>query len=242
MNTSVKGILLYNYRDLASIAIMHAFVDLMVFKEKSFVHALRSFLQHFRLPGESQKIDRFMLKFASNYVKENPSSFNSADTAYVLAYSVIMLNTDLFNPQVKKRMSCADFVKNNRGIDEGKDVHLEFLEAIYEEISSNEIQMKGEIELKKKIKASVPTKKKKFAAEESIPLDKAIKKYGASKDPASLDSTFSKMDFRQPFFSATQTEHVKPMFQLIWMSCLMSVSSFLQKSEDIETLITALEG
>ena len=53
-----------------------------------------------RLPGEAQKIDRLMEKFAERFVKCNPASFKSADVAYVLAYSVIMLNTDAHNPQV----------------------------------------------------------------------------------------------------------------------------------------------
>lgn len=57
-------------------------------------------LQGFRLPGEAQKIDRLMEKFAERFVKCNPGSFKSADVAYVLAYSVIMLNTDAHNPQV----------------------------------------------------------------------------------------------------------------------------------------------
>ncbi|KAJ1556021.1 guanine nucleotide exchange protein for ADP-robosylation factor [Cladochytrium tenue] len=100
--------------DEENIAIMHAFVDEFDFSGMHFVPALRSFLQSFRLPGEAQKIDRFMLKFAQRYVQGNPTSFSTADTAYVLAYSVIMLNTDQHNPQVKKRMTEADFVKNNR--------------------------------------------------------------------------------------------------------------------------------
>jgi hypothetical protein len=41
-----------------------------------------------------------MEKFAERYLKCNPASFKSADVAYVLAYSVIMLNTDSHNPQV----------------------------------------------------------------------------------------------------------------------------------------------
>ena len=53
----------------------------------------RKFLAGFRLPGEAQKIDRLMEKFAERYVSCNPDSFKSADVAYVLAYSVIMLNT-----------------------------------------------------------------------------------------------------------------------------------------------------
>ena len=34
--------------------------------------ALRVMLEGFRLPGEAQKIDRIMEKFAERYVRENP--------------------------------------------------------------------------------------------------------------------------------------------------------------------------
>jgi brefeldin A-inhibited guanine nucleotide-exchange protein len=57
---------------------MHAFVDLMDFSDMKFIDALRYFLQSFRLPGEAQKIDRFMLKFANIYLKYCPDSFSSA--------------------------------------------------------------------------------------------------------------------------------------------------------------------
>jgi brefeldin A-inhibited guanine nucleotide-exchange protein len=57
---------------------MHAFVDEMEFSGIHFTSALRQFLQSFRLPGEAQKIDRFMLKFAERYVKGNPHSFSTA--------------------------------------------------------------------------------------------------------------------------------------------------------------------
>lgn len=50
---------------------MHAFVDLLDFRDLPFVDALRLFLQSFRLPGEAQKIDRFMLKFAERYIAGN---------------------------------------------------------------------------------------------------------------------------------------------------------------------------
>lgn len=59
------------HRDDDSVAIMHAFVDHLNFQNLPFVDALRLFLQSFRLPGESQKIDRFMLKFAERYMAGN---------------------------------------------------------------------------------------------------------------------------------------------------------------------------
>jgi brefeldin A-inhibited guanine nucleotide-exchange protein len=132
--------------DPKNIEIMHAFVDTMDFEKRRFVAALRQFLQSFRLPGEAQKIDRFMLKFAERYNDGNPNAFANADTAYVLAYSVILLNTDLHSANVVKRMTKQDFIRNNRGINDNADLPDEYLIGIYEEIGSNEIVLKTERE------------------------------------------------------------------------------------------------
>lgn len=129
-----------------NIAAMHAFVDMMDFTRMRFVDALRRFLQSFRLPGEAQKIDRFMLKFAERYITGNPNAFANADTAYILAYSVIMLNTDQHSEKIKgsNRMTKEDFIKNNRGINDSADLPEEYLTAIYDEIRLNEIVLEGE--------------------------------------------------------------------------------------------------
>jgi brefeldin A-inhibited guanine nucleotide-exchange protein len=60
--------------DEENIATMHAFVNMLDFKDLLFVDALRTFLQPFRLPGEAQKIDRFVLKFAERYIAGNPKT------------------------------------------------------------------------------------------------------------------------------------------------------------------------
>lgn len=51
-----------------------------------------------------------------------------------------MLNTDLHNPCVTKKMTKSEFIKNNRGIDNGKDVPKIFLENLYHKILSDEIK------------------------------------------------------------------------------------------------------
>lgn len=91
-------------REEMSLKVMHAYVDSFDFQGMELDKAVRVFLQGFRLPGEAQKIDRIMEKFAERYWKCNPKAFSSADTAYVLAYSVIMLNTDAHNPMVKNKV------------------------------------------------------------------------------------------------------------------------------------------
>ncbi|XP_065853844.1 brefeldin A-inhibited guanine nucleotide-exchange protein 1 isoform X2 [Euphorbia lathyris] len=131
-------------RDEFCLRVMHSYVDSFNFKAMDFGEAIRFFLRGFRLPGEAQKIDRIMEKFAERYCNCNPNSFTSADTAYVLAYSVIMLNTDAHNNMVKDKMTKADFIRNNRGIDDGKDLPEEYLSTIYDKIVKNEIKMNAD--------------------------------------------------------------------------------------------------
>lgn len=143
LNETVIGDYLGEREDF-SLKVMHAYVDSFNFENMDFGEAIRFFLRGFRLPGEAQKIDRIMEKFAERYCKCNPNSFTSAETAYVLAYSVIMLNTDAHNNMVKDKMTKADFVRNNRGIDDGKDLPEEYLGALYDQIVKNEIKMKAD--------------------------------------------------------------------------------------------------
>lgn len=51
--------------------VMYCYVDQLDFCGKDFVSALRTFLEGFRLPGEAQKIDRLMEKFAARYLECN---------------------------------------------------------------------------------------------------------------------------------------------------------------------------
>jgi brefeldin A-inhibited guanine nucleotide-exchange protein len=68
-------------REELSLKVMHAYVDSFDFQGMEFDEAIRMFLQGFRLPGEAQKIDRIMEKFAERYCKCNQKVFSSADTA-----------------------------------------------------------------------------------------------------------------------------------------------------------------
>ncbi|GFH07779.1 SEC7 domain-containing protein, partial [Haematococcus lacustris] len=67
--------------------------------------------------------------------------FNNADAAYVLAYSVIMLNTDQHNSQVKKKMTQTAFVSNLRGVNGGESFPEEFLNDIYMSIKETPLRM-----------------------------------------------------------------------------------------------------
>ena len=55
---------------------------------------------------------------------------------------MIMLNTDLHNPQIANKMSKGQFVSNNRGIGpNGADVDRAVLEGVYDSILAQEIKI-----------------------------------------------------------------------------------------------------
>ncbi|KAF9569725.1 hypothetical protein CPC08DRAFT_701617 [Agrocybe pediades] len=76
--------------------------------------ALRKLLMEVGLPRETQQIDRVMEAFAARYMQCNPENFTTEDHAYILAFSLIMLHTDAFNPSNRRKMTKADYIKNTK--------------------------------------------------------------------------------------------------------------------------------
>uniref|UniRef100_A0A7N6A4X3 SEC7 domain-containing protein n=1 Tax=Anabas testudineus TaxID=64144 RepID=A0A7N6A4X3_ANATE len=218
--------------------VMYCYVDQLDFCGKDFVSALRVFLEGFRLPGEAQKIDRLMEKFAARYLECNQGQtlFASADTAYVLAYSIIMLTTDLHSPQVKNKMTKEQYIKMNRGINDSKDLPEEYLSSIYDEIAGKKIAMKES----KEFSITPKSTKQSVASEKQRRLLYNMEMEQMAKTAKALMEAVSHA--QAPFFSATHLEHVRPMFKLAWTPLLAAFSVGLQDCDDPEVASLCLEG
>ncbi|XP_056404844.1 brefeldin A-inhibited guanine nucleotide-exchange protein 2 isoform X2 [Hyla sarda] len=217
---------------------MYAYVDQLDFCDTDFVSALRLFLEGFRLPGEAQKIDRLMEKFAARYLECNQGQtlFASADTAYVLAYSIIMLTTDLHSPQVKNKMTKEQYIKMNRGINDSKDLPEEYLSNIFDEIEDKKIAMK---ETKEHTIANKSTKQGAASEKERRLLYNMEMEQMAKTAKALMEAV---CHAKAPFTSATHLEHVRPMFKLVWTPLLAAYSIGLQDCDDNEVTNLCLEG
>ena len=129
----------------ASTQAMAAFIKSLNLRAMDPEEALRACLQSFRLPGEAQQIDRIVKEIAYEYYASHSdlsiggNFFASADAAYTFLFSVIMLNTDQHNPQVKKRMELRDFVRNNRKINDGNDIPEEVQSRVFASIRASQI-------------------------------------------------------------------------------------------------------
>ncbi|XP_010435886.1 PREDICTED: ARF guanine-nucleotide exchange factor GNL1 [Camelina sativa] len=130
--------------DQFCVQVLHEFAKTFDFQNMNLATALRLFVGTFRLPGEAQKIQRVLEAFSERYYEQSPHILINKDAAFVLAYSIILLNVDQHNKQVKTRMAEEDFIRNNREINGGADLPREYLSEIYHSISSSEIQMNAD--------------------------------------------------------------------------------------------------
>ncbi|KAK1434661.1 hypothetical protein QVD17_00410 [Tagetes erecta] len=139
LDKNLVGDFLGNHDEFC-VQVLHEFAGTFDFQDMNLDTALRLFLETFRLPGESQKIQRVLEAFSERYYEQSPHILANKDAALLLSYSLIMLNTDQHNVQVKKKMTEEDFIRNNRHINGGNDLPREFLSELYHSIGKNEIR------------------------------------------------------------------------------------------------------
>lgn len=139
----------------SNVELLKEFMGLFEFSGLRVDEALRLLLKAFRLPGESQQIERVVELFAEAYVscqseeqevrKDDREPVRpDRDTVFILSYSIIMLNTDLHNPQVKQQMDLDAYRRNLKGVNNGKDFPEWYLSKIYSSIRDREIIMPEE--------------------------------------------------------------------------------------------------
>jgi brefeldin A-inhibited guanine nucleotide-exchange protein len=232
--------------DLNNKEIMYMFVDQMNFAGKDIVAALRHFLDHFRLPGEAQKIDRLMEKFAARYCETNPHNklFHSADVAYILSYSIIILTTDLHSPSIKQKMTKEQYIRMNQPTDNrDKGLPEDFLSSIYDEIASSEIKIKGTTKISAQVPPPHTTKwTDKLASSSSkqrrILYDKEME--SMAETARILMESVSHVEAQ--FTLASHVEYVKPMFKIAWTPFLVAFSVGLQEIDDDNITYLCLLG
>mmetsp|Transcript_9258 Transcript_9258/g.19271 ORF Transcript_9258/g.19271 Transcript_9258/m.19271 type:complete len:2226 (+) Transcript_9258:141-6818(+) len=245
--------------------VLHHYVDKMEFTGLSFDESIRLFLSGFRLPGEAQKIDRIMEKFAERFTRQNTDVFPSADTAFILAFSVIMLNTDLHNPSIKpeRRMTLESFIRNNKGISvDGGDLPEDFLTGIFNRIKEKPFSLKEDDEAREKVSkessrdmfeslfvfegpfgsSAEDRKREKFRKEreEMMAASEQMFKKRPSKNMSSrklnLDSSTQLTD------SVSPADVVKPMFDVTWGPLIGTLSQVLESSTNETSIALCLSG
>ncbi|KAH7032824.1 uncharacterized protein B0I36DRAFT_347985 [Microdochium trichocladiopsis] len=143
-------------------AVLRSYMRKFSFFEEPMDMAIRKLLMEAELPKETQQIDRCLEAFANRYHECNPGIYSNPEQAYFIAFSLLILHTDVFNKNNKHKMQKPDYLKNTSG----EGIFDEILECFYDNISytpfihvedDNSINGSGEHKVRKSIFPHGPT-------------------------------------------------------------------------------------
>lgn len=117
--------------DPFSAAVLRSYMRSFSFFEEPMDMAIRKLLMEAELPKETQQIDRCLQAFANRYHECNPGIYSDPDQAYFIAFSLLILHTDVFNKNNKYKMQKADYLRNTGG----EGIFDDILECFYDNIS-----------------------------------------------------------------------------------------------------------
>ena len=212
---------------------LKCFTNHFDFKNLSFEQAFRQFLQKFQIPGEAQMIDRVMEQFGSKFYNDNPTLFSCADTVYVLAFSALMLHTDAFHPNVKSRMTLEQFLQNNKGIDNGQDMPVEFLTDLYRGITSKQIYVANS-----KSNSIISNNSSLLTREQRAGLYESQCEATLNEARNNTNSSTT----RHTFHKSESPLFIGPMFQSIWGGALAVLTMTFEKSDEPKIYKQCLNG
>jgi brefeldin A-inhibited guanine nucleotide-exchange protein len=183
-----------------------------------------------------------MEKFAERYTLQNDDVFPSPDTCFILAFAVIMLQTDLHNVNIKpeKKMTQEAFVKMNKGISvDGGDLPSDFLTDLYRSIKKRPFTLKEDDDARKHQKKGDETAFNDgffgTAAEER-------RRVLYMKERAELVESTEKLFKKHKPGTTIENDVVKPMYDITWGPLLGALSQILEKAVDETSIALCLNG
>lgn len=207
-----------------------------------------------------------MEKFAERFTRQNESVFPSPDTAFILGFSVIMLNTDLHNPSIKpeRRMTVESFIRNNKGIANGGDLPEDFLTGIFNRIKEKPFSLKEDDDAREKVSkestrdlfdslfvfdgpalfgsSAEDKKREKFRKEREemmVASEQLFKKRPSDKNHS---SKHVQGGMSQLTDSVSPADVVRPMFDVTWGPLIGTLSQVLESSSNEASIALCLSG
>ncbi|KAF3760231.1 hypothetical protein M406DRAFT_343373 [Cryphonectria parasitica EP155] len=164
--------------DAFHLAVLRSFMRRFGFFGDPMDMAIRKLLMSAELPKETQHIDRFLQAFANRYHECNPGIYANPEQAYFIAFSLLILHTDVFNKNNKHKMQKHDYIKNTKG----EGIADEVLEVFYDNITYTPfIHVEDELDITGDRASSHKSSKKKSVLPIPTAPEAALKK--AAKEP-----------------------------------------------------------
>ena len=204
--------------------VLKNYTDLFNFKDLDFIKSLRIYLSTFRLPGEGQKIDRILDVFSTKYNKDNPNMFENKETSYYLSFTIIILQTELHNPNVKEKMGLDGFLNLLSTQESTKNLDNSFVQNIYLDILNNPL--------------SLPE------------MEKEKEKYDNRENRIKLESTRLLNECKErlkqgkgkQYIIISEFQYISPFMDSIWSPILAVFSVVIEQSNDENLYKLCIDG
>ncbi|KAJ2465350.1 guanine nucleotide exchange protein for ADP-robosylation factor, partial [Coemansia sp. RSA 2320] len=160
-------------------------------------------------------------------------------------------------------MTLAEFVANNRGINDGQNVDPELLGRIYDQIARDEIKMRDD-PLEGRLAggsagsggplfvlwgSSTANRVREQHAHASAAMaaksEQSLRSMGRQRrpgGPAAADASWTMELDAGDYVHATRADHIAPMFGAVWTAVLAAMSSPMQTSPDPHVVAACLAG
>eukprot|EP01114_Cavostelium_apophysatum_P013913 TRINITY_DN3475_c0_g1_i1.p1 TRINITY_DN3475_c0_g1~~TRINITY_DN3475_c0_g1_i1.p1 ORF type:complete len:1736 (+),score=542.67 TRINITY_DN3475_c0_g1_i1:271-5478(+) len=224
-------------RDDFNQKVLRCYVETFNFVGMDVDIGIRQFLGSFRIPGEAQTIDRIMLNFAEKFYNDHQqaagqttATWTSADPIYLLAFSVIMLATDLHNPAIKVKMTKDLWIQRMNSTK--TDYDRQMLLDIFDRVAAQPITLNDTVRQAVSLDQELDPRLRRERFHEE--MEKTITK--------SKQLIKEKAKDKSIYYRAKQIEHVRPMFEVAWAPMLAAFSVLLEHSDDPEVISLCLEG
>ncbi|KAF2126009.1 protein transport protein sec73 [Dothidotthia symphoricarpi CBS 119687] len=112
-NKSVVASYLSKTEDPFLLSVLRSYMRKFAFFGDPIDMAIRKLLMQVELPKETQQIDRVLQGFSDRYHECNPGIYINPDKAYFISFSIVILHTDVFNKNNKRKMQRPDYIKNS---------------------------------------------------------------------------------------------------------------------------------
>jgi golgi-specific brefeldin A-resistance guanine nucleotide exchange factor 1 len=214
--------------------VRHAFCALFNFKSLSFVKALKLFAGKLRFPSDTESIDRLLEAFAKEIFsqqelnQEGTNLFSSAESAFCLTFSTIMLSISFHLSQYKEenQMGILDFRRCILDLKKDCDFPEYFLTELYHEVKAHRFSVE------KDILQGIETMKQSMNGNTPGHWQYFLKKY-------TEDTHFMTTSESHSFLA---TLHDRDMFLLASKSVTQSLSAAFVISRDDHLVIKILKG
>ena len=169
--------------------------------------------------------------FADAYTRDNPGVLPNAEATYLVAFALIMLNTDIHDPRLRSGrnarapMTKAEFIRNLRSADCGRYLTTSMLGGLFDGIAAHAIEWKA--------KPSSVNTSSRYASmnTNAATAEAAFRSECELMGRKGLALMKSEAVRQRPFLSTESKHIVKGMFEIMYPGLLVALTSVLDREE-----------